>query len=151
MESGVVPVGMDTNRNGPAWEQRAQLGVVKAGYEAKEMVGSARKHGTQSTNYTGGLSIPSSGLIDKDVVLEADADIISYINVGHTALLERDVCELCEKSMRAIEIVHHGNERVAIAAAKAAIEFKCPHRVILDTDGPAGSGVRPLGILRVIA
>jgi enamidase len=85
------------------------------------------------------------------VVLEADADIIGHINGGHTSLPEAHVCELCEKSSRAIEIVHNGNERVAIAAAKMALQLKCPHRVILGTDGPAGSGVQPLGILRMIA
>ena len=127
------------------------LGSVKAGAEAKTMVAWARKHGIQSTIHTGGPSIPGSGLIDKDVVLEADADVIGHINGGHTALSEAHVCELCERSTRAIEIVHNGNERVAIAAAKAAIELRCPHRVILGTDGPAGSGVQPLGILRMIA
>ncbi len=127
------------------------LGSVKAGDEAATMVKWARAHGIQSTIHTGGPSIPGSGLIDKDVVLEADADIIGHINGGHTALPEAHVCELCEKSKRAIEIVHNGNERVAIAAAKAALELKCPHRVILGTDGPAGSGVQPLGILRMIA
>lgn len=127
------------------------LGSVKAGYEAKEMVAWARKYGIQSTIHTGGPSIPGSGLIDKDVVLEADADIIGHINGGHTSLPEAHVCELCEKSTRGIEIVHNGNERVAIAAARAALELKCPHRVILGTDGPAGSGVQPLGILRMIA
>jgi len=127
------------------------LGSVKAGYEAKEMVAWARKHGIQSTIHTGGPSIPGSGLIDKDVVLEADADIIGHINGGHTSLPVRDVCDLCEKSPRAIEIVHNGNERVAIAAAQAAMQLKCPHRVILGTDGPAGSGVQPLGMLRLIA
>ena len=127
------------------------LGSVKAGYEAKEMVAWARKYGIQSTIHTGGPSIPGSGLIDKDVVLEADADVIGHINGGHTSLSEADVCELCEKSARAIEIVHNGNERVAIAAAQAALQLKCPHRVILGTDGPAGSGVQPLGMLRLIA
>ena len=127
------------------------LGSVKAGAEAKTMVAWARKYGIQSTIHTGGPSIPGSGLIDKDVVLEADADVIGHINGGHTALSEAHVCELCERSSRAIEIVHNGNERVAIAAAKAAIELRCPHRVILGTDGPAGSGVQPLGILRMIA
>ncbi len=127
------------------------LGSVKAGYEAKEMVAWARKHGIQSTIHTGGPSIPGSGLIDKDVVLEADADVIGHINGGHTSLSEAHVCELCEKSSRAIEIVHNGNERVAIAAAQAAMQLKCPHRVILGTDGPAGSGVQPLGILRLWA
>ncbi len=127
------------------------LGSVKAGYEAKEMVAWARKYGIQSTIHTGGPSIPGSGLIDKDVVLEADADVIGHINGGHTALSEQHVCELCEKSSRAIEIVHNGNEKVAIAAAQAALQLKCPHRVILGTDGPAGSGVQPLGMLRLIS
>ena len=127
------------------------LGTVKAGYAAQQMVAWARKHGIQSTIHTGGPSIPGSGLIDKDVVLEADADVIGHINGGHTALPEADVCELCEKSARAIEIVHNGNEKVAIAAAQAALQLKCPHRVILGTDGPAGSGVQPLGMLRLIA
>ena len=127
------------------------LGSVKAGAEAAQMVTWARKYGIQSTIHTGGPSIPGSGLIDKDVVLEADADIIGHINGGHTALPEQHVCELCEKSHRAIEIVHNGNERVAIAAAKMAMHLKCPHRVILGTDGPAGSGVQPLGILRMVA
>ncbi|HWH84506.1 MAG TPA: amidohydrolase family protein [Burkholderiaceae bacterium] len=127
------------------------LGSVKGGTEAATMVKWARAHGIQSTIHTGGPSIPGSGLIDKDVVLEADADIIGHINGGHTALPEAHVCELCEKSSRAIEIVHNGNEKVAIAAAKMALQLKCPHRVILGTDGPAGSGVQPLGILRMIA
>jgi enamidase len=127
------------------------LGSVKAGDEAARMVGWARKHGIQSTIHTGGPSIPGSGLIDKDVVLEADADIIGHINGGHTALPEAHVCELCERSSRAIEIVHNGNERVAIAAAQAALQLKCPHRVILGTDSPAGSGVQPLGMLRLVA
>jgi len=85
------------------------------------------------------------------VVLEADADIIGHINGGHTALPEAHVSELCDKSSRAIDIVHNGNEKIAIAAAKMAIQLKCPHRVILGTDGPAGSGVQPLGILRMVA
>jgi enamidase len=127
------------------------LGSVKAGDEAQRMVAWARRHGIQSTIHTGGPSIPGSGLIDKDVVLEADADIIGHINGGHTALPEAHVCELCERSVRAIEIVHNGNERVAIAAAQAALQLKCPHRVVLGTDGPAGSGVQPLGILRLIS
>jgi enamidase len=127
------------------------LGSVKAGEEAQRMVAWARKYGIQSTIHTGGPSIPGSGLIDKDVVLEADADIIGHINGGHTSLSEAHVCELCERSTRGIEIVHNGNEKVAIAAARAAIDLKCPHRVILGTDGPAGSGVQPLGMLRMIS
>ncbi|MFZ5540342.1 MAG: amidohydrolase family protein [Pseudomonadota bacterium] len=127
------------------------LGSVKAGDEARTMVAWARKYGIQSTIHTGGPSIPGSGLIDADVVLEADADVIGHINGGHTALPYRQVCRLCEQSGRAIEIVHNGNERIGILTARHAMELKCPHRVILGTDAPAGSGVQPLGILRLIA
>lgn len=127
------------------------LGSVKAGDEAAQMVKWARKYGIQSTIHTGGPSIPGSGLIDKDVVLEADADIIGHINGGHTSLPYKQVCELCERSTRGIEIVHNGNERIAILTARHAHELGCLHRVILGTDGPAGSGVQPLGIIRMIA
>jgi enamidase len=127
------------------------LGSVKSGPEAGQMVAWARKHGIQSTIHTGGPSIPGSGLIDKDVVLQADADIIGHINGGHTSLPYVQVCELCERSRRALEIVHNGNERIGILTARHARELKCSERVILGTDGPAGSGVQPLGILRMIA
>jgi enamidase len=127
------------------------LGSVKAGEEAKQMVSWARKYGIQSTIHTGGPSIPGSGLIDKDVVLEADADVIGHINGGHTSLPYKHVCELCERSTRAIEIVHNGNEKIGILTARHAMELKCPHRVILGTDSPAGSGVQPLGMLRMIS
>jgi len=127
------------------------LGSVKGGEEAQRMVAWARRYGIQSTIHTGGPSIPGSGLIDKDVVLEADADIIGHINGGHTALPYAHVCELCERSTRALEIVHNGNERIGILTARHARELNCAERVILGTDGPAGSGVQPLGILRLIA
>jgi enamidase len=127
------------------------LGGVKAGDEAKRMVGWARKHGIQSTIHTGGPSIPGSGLIDKDVVLEADADIIGHINGGHTALPLAQIRALCEQCSRAIEIVHNGNEKAALYALRTARELGQLDRVILGTDSPAGSGVQPLGILRLIA
>lgn len=127
------------------------LGSVKSGDEARQMVGWARKYGIKSTIHTGGPSIPGSGLIDKDVILEADADVIGHINGGHTALPDAQITCLCETCQRAIEIVHNGNQRSALVALRAAKELKQLHRVILGTDSPAGSGVQPLGILRMIA
>lgn len=127
------------------------LGSVKAGDEAKQMVAWARKHGIQSTIHTGGPSVPGSGYIDKDVVLEADADVIGHINGGHTALPLAQITCLCEGCGRAIEIVHNGNELAGLHALRIARELKQLHRVILGTDSPAGSGVQPLGILRMIA
>ncbi len=127
------------------------LGSVKAGETAAQMVKWARKYGIQSTIHTGGPSIPGSGLIDADTVLEADADIIGHINGGHTALPDNQITCLCESCSRGIEIVHNGNERAGLLAMRTAFEIKEAERVILGTDSPAGSGVQPLGILRMIA
>jgi len=127
------------------------LGSVKAGYEAKQMVAWARAAGIQSTIHTGGPSVPGSGYIDADTVLEADADIIGHINGGHTALPLSQIRCLCEGCARAIEIVHNGNELAGLTALRYAIDLGQLNRVILGTDSPAGSGVQPLGILRMIA
>lgn len=127
------------------------LGSVKDGATAREMVGWARKYGIQSTIHTGGPSIPGSSLIDKDIVLAADADVIGHINGGHTALPDDQITTLCEKSTRALEIVHNGNERAALLTLRTARDLKQLHRVILGTDSPAGSGVQPLGIVRLMS
>jgi enamidase len=127
------------------------LGSVKDGKTARQMVSWARQYGIQSTIHTGGPSIPGSSLIDKDIVLETDADVIGHINGGHTALPDGQITELCEKSSRALEIVHNGNERAALLALRTAKELNQLRRVILGTDSPAGSGVQPLGILRIIS
>jgi enamidase len=127
------------------------LGSVKDGATAAQMVSWARKYGIQSTIHTGGPSIPGSGLIDKDVVLAADADVIGHINGGHTALPDDQIVTLCERSPRALEIVHNGNERAALLTVRTARQLNHLERVILGTDCPAGSGVQPLGILRMIS
>jgi enamidase len=127
------------------------LGSVKDGATASQMVTWARKYGIQSTIHTGGPSIPGSGLIDKDVVLAADADVIGHINGGHTALPDDQIVTLCERSPRALEIVHNGNERAALLAVRTARQLNRMDQVILGTDCPAGSGVQPLGIVRMIS
>src|SRR5204863_127250 len=98
------------------------LGGVKDGARAKEMVAWARKYGIQSTIHTGGPSIPGSGLIDKDVVLEADTDVVGHINGGHTALPDTQIRCICEGCQRALELVHNGNERAALYALRTAKE-----------------------------
>ena len=127
------------------------LGSVKDGATARQMVAWARKYGIQSTIHTGGPSIPGSSLIDKDIVLAADADIIGHINGGHTALPDKQITDLCEESPRGLEIVHNGNERAALLALRTAKALGQLDRVILGTDAPAGSGVQPLGVLRLIS
>ena len=127
------------------------LGGVKDGANAKQMVAWARKYGIQSTIHTGGPSIPGSGLIGADVVLEADTDVVGHINGGHTALPDKEIRCICEGCRRGLELVHNGNERAALYTLRTAKERGELDRVVLGTDGPAGSGVQPLGILRMVS
>lgn len=127
------------------------LGTVKDGKTANEMIGWARKYGMQSTIHTGGPSIPGSGLIDADMVLETGTDVVGHINGGHSALPDDQIICLCEGCKAALEIVHNGNERAALLTLNTARELGKLDQVILGTDGPAGSGVQPLGIMRMVA
>ena len=78
------------------------------------MLGWARQHGMVSTFHTGGPSIAGSSAIRADVVLEARPDIVGHVNGGTTALPDDDIEQLVASGM-AIEIVHCGNGRAALA------------------------------------
>jgi enamidase len=52
---------------------------------------------------------------------------------------------------RGLELVHNGNERSALFTLRTAREMGDLSRIILGTDAPAGSGVQPLGILRMVS
>ena len=128
------------------------LGSVKTGADAAPMVAWARSLGMTSTFHTGGPSLPGSGAIGADAVLEAAPDIAGHVNGGTTSLPERDIDRLIEsESGIALELVHCGNGRTALVALRRAAESGALDRVILGNDAPSGTGVIPLGILRLIA
>jgi enamidase len=128
------------------------LGSVKTGADAAPMVGWARAHGMVSTFHTGGPSLPGSGAIGADAVLEANPDIAGHINGGTTSLPEADIDLLVAgDSGIALELVHCGNGRTALYAVARAREAGALGRVILGNDAPSGTGVVPLGILRLMA
>src|SRR6266403_1860883 len=58
---------------------------------------------------------------------------------------------ICEGCKRGLELVHNGNERAALYTLRIARDMGDLSRVILGTDAPAGSGVQPLGILRMVS
>jgi len=124
------------------------LGGVKDGPTGRQMIAWARKYGMTSMTHTGGPSLPGSGRIGADVVLEVDADIVAHVNGGPTALPEAEIRQICENGTRALEIVHNGNLRTGLFVLDLARQRGELSRVILGTDSPAGSGVQPLGILR---
>jgi enamidase len=126
------------------------LGGVKDGPTGRQMVAWARANGMTSMTHTGGPSIPGSGRIGADVVIEVDADVVAHVNGGPTALPFDELTRIAEESDRALEIVHNGNLRAGLHVLELAKKRGELARIILGTDGPAGSGVQPLGIIRMI-
>jgi enamidase len=126
------------------------LGSVKTGKDAAPMVRWARQHGMTVTIHTGGPSIAGSSAISAEVVLEADPDVVGHINGGTTSMSEREIDALVATRM-ALEIVHCGNGKTALHALRRAREAQATDRIIIGLDAPSGTGVVPLGILRVLA
>jgi enamidase len=133
------------------------LGSVKTGAQAAPMVAWAKQHGMTVTFHTGGPSIAGSNPIAADAVLEARPHIVGHVNGGTTPMSDPDIERVIATEM-AIEIVHCGNGRAAIHAVRTATAGSSRsdrlaglRRVIIGNDAPSGTGVVPLGILRVIA
>jgi enamidase len=127
------------------------LGSVKTGAQASPMVAWAKQHGMVVTFHTGGPSIAGSNPIAADAVLEARPHVVGHVNGGTTPMTDEDIERVVETDM-AIELVHCGNGRAAIHAIRAAAALPGGlERVIIGNDAPSGTGVVPLGILRVIA
>lgn len=126
------------------------LGSVKDPADAAPMVKWARACGMTVMMHAGGTSIPGSSTVTADMVLQTDPDIVCHINGGPTAMAVDEVGKLIGGSDYAIEIVHCGNPKVAVEAAVLAIEHKALHRMIIGNDAPSGTGVVPLGVLRVV-
>jgi enamidase len=126
------------------------LGSVRTGKDAAPMVRWAKKHGMTVTIHTGGPSIAGSNPISAEVVLEADPHVVGHINGGTTSMSEREIDSLVATEM-ALEIVHCGNGKTALHTLARARDARALHRIIIGNDAPSGTGVVPLGILRVIA
>src|SRR5919109_2525129 len=128
------------------------LGSVRSGADAAPMVAWAPAPGMVSTFHTGGPSIPGSNAIGADAVLEANPEIAGHINGGTTSLSEAGMDRLvAADSGIALELVHCGNGRTALYAMARAKEAGALGRIILGNDAPSGTGVVPLGILRLMA
>jgi enamidase len=126
------------------------LGSVKTGKDAAPMVRWAKQHGMTVTIHTGGPSIAGSNAISAEVVLEARPHVVGHINGGTTSMSEREIDLLVATDM-ALEIVHCGNGKTALHTLARATDARALHRIIIGNDAPSGTGVVPLGILRVIA
>ena len=126
------------------------LGSIKQPEDAEPMVKWAKEVGMTVMMHTGGTSIPGSSVVTADMVMKTNPDIVSHLNGGPTAIPLDEVKKLVYDTSLALEIVHCGNPLVAVEAAKMIVNANALNRVIIGNDAPSGTGVIPLGVLRVI-
>jgi enamidase len=126
------------------------LGSAKTVEDAGQMVKWAKANGMTVMMHTGGTSLPGSSTVTAQMVMDMDPDVVSHINGGTTAISVDEVRKLVKHTTYALEIVHCGNPRVAVETIKLAMESEALGRLIIGNDAPTGSGVIPLGLLRML-
>ena len=127
------------------------LGSVKAPEDAAPLVKWAKKNGMVVMMHTGGTSIPGSSTVGLEQVLGADPDIVCHINGGPTAVSMGEAEKLITQTSMAIELVHCGNMKAAVEIGGFLTKHNALQRGIIGNDAPSGTGVVPLGVLRVLS
>jgi enamidase len=127
------------------------LGSIKNPEDAAPMVQWAKECGMTVMMHTGGTSIPGSSTVTAEMVVKTAPDIVSHINGGPTAVALDEVKRLVAETDFALEMVHCGNPKIMVEAANLCVENNALDRIIIGNDAPSGTGVIPLGVLRVIA
>lgn len=126
------------------------LGSAKTVEEAGPMVRWARQNKMTVMMHTGGTSMPGSSSITADMVMAMDPDIVSHVNGGTTAVSLDEIQKLVEQTAYVLELVHCGNPLATLETVKKVLAAGALHRVIIGNDAPTGTGVIPLGILRML-
>ncbi len=126
------------------------LGSIKNPEDAAPMVQWAKECGMTVMMHSGGTSIPGSSTVTAEMVIQTNPDIVSHINGGPTAVAIAEIERLVTGTDLALEVVHCGNPKVAVEAANLCVANNALNRIIIGNDAPSGTGVVPLGILRVI-
>ncbi len=126
------------------------LGSVKFPEDAAPMVRWAKKYGMIVLMHTGGTSIPGSDTVTAGQVLAVDPHIACHVNGGPTAMSPDEIRKLVRDTSYTLELVHCGNVKAMVDALNEGIQDNALSRFIIGNDAPSGTGVVPLGILRVV-
>jgi len=126
------------------------LGSVKFPADAVPMVQWAKKYGMTVMMHTGGTSIPGSDTVTAEQVMAVDPHIACHVNGGPTSVSPDEIEKLVRDTSYTLELVHCGNPKATVDALKFGLKHNALDRFIIGNDAPSGTGVVPLGILRVI-
>lgn len=118
--------------------------------KGKKIVEWAGKYGLTVAMHFGGASLPGVETTTADRILQIKPDVVAHINGGPTAARFEEVKRILDEMNSYIDIVECGNPKLAVETMKTIIERDEEERVVIGTDTPSGSGVIPLGVLRVL-
>jgi enamidase len=118
--------------------------------DAAPLVRLARASDMVVMSHSGGASIPGSSPVTVDDLLALRPHIAGHINGGTTSLPDADLVRLIEQSDTALQLVQAGNLRSALFILRAARERGALARITLATDTPSGTGVMPLGLIKLV-
>ncbi len=151
LEKGLVEADFEEMaREGVKIVGEIGLGSVKFPEDAAPMVKWAKKYGMTVLMHCGGTSIPGSDTVTAAQVMATDPHIACHVNGGPTAVSRQEIRRLVKDTDYALELVHCGNPKAMIDALDLGIANSALERFIIGNDAPSGTGVVPLGILRVI-
>ncbi|HMK34435.1 MAG TPA: amidohydrolase family protein [Desulfomonilaceae bacterium] len=151
LEKGLTEVDFEEMaREGVRIVGEIGLGSVKFAEDAAPMVKWAKKNGMVVMMHTGGTSIPGSDTVTAGQVISVDPHIACHVNGGPTAMSPEEIRNLVADTSYTLELVHCGNPKAMIEALNLGLQHNVLDRFIIGNDAPSGTGVVPLGILRVI-
>ncbi|BCF86691.1 amidohydrolase (plasmid) [Rhodococcus qingshengii] len=129
-----------------------EIGIsgIKDPAAAAMMTQWAHEVGMSVMVHVGGKSVPTSRAIDGEFCLQVQPDIAAHVNGGPTAPKLDDVKLILDQSSAAVELVYNGNQRAASEIAAYLADTDQLNRLVLGTDSPAGAGIAPAGILRLL-
>ncbi|MFD6517912.1 hypothetical protein [Rhodococcus sp. NPDC060176] len=153
LEPGLTADDFAEVRAAGVWLAKAGFGAFASAREYVPVVHAARNEGIVVMCHSGGGSIPGSkSKIDAELLLAMNPNIAGHINGGPTALTRSENRSIVDDGGEiALQIVQAGNLKSAIDIMELALEKGDLHRILLATDTPTGTGVLPLGMLRMMA
>lgn len=126
------------------------LGSEKDTARIAELVAHARSLGWVAPLHFGGASVPGSSVVALDMALAVKPSVISHANGGPTARPVSEVTHLIDHTDAAIELVFAGSSAAMRRILEHSLAEDTLHRLQFGTDTPSGTGVVPLGMLRVL-
>lgn len=152
LEPGLTRADFDELRAAGVRMAKGGFGAFADARDYVPVVADARAAGITVMCHSGGGSIPGSkAKIDADLLLEMRPDVAGHVNGGPTSLsVEENIRMVEEGAGIAMQLVHAGNLRSAIQLSEMLLERGELGRILLATDTPTGTGMIPLGMVRII-